>query len=135
MLNNLKIFVRRLNKFFLALLVLIFGLIISYLIRNYSSYTQNNNPFGLRIDSISMFVISVVALGYWVYGFYCKASLAGGSIIVGILGNSLEKVIWGSVADYIPFVFSVINHFDIMIWLGLVLYIFNINRISQDTFK
>lgn len=123
MLSNLKKFVRELGKYTLLLSL---GLLITCLIRHNLSYVGNNNPFGLSFDLIATVAITVVALFYWLYEFNQSFSLSSGLILVGIVGNSLEKIIWGNVADYIPFIISTINHFDIMIWLGLGLYIHQI---------
>ena len=121
--NNLKKFARELGKYTLLSSL---GLLITCLIRNNLSYVGNNNPFGLSFDPITTVTITTVTLFYWLYAFYQSSSLSSGLILVGIVGNSLEKIIWGNVADYIPFIISTINHFDLMIWLGLGLYIHQI---------
>jgi len=98
--------------------------------------TENKGAaFGLFQDS-SLFLglLGVIVLILTVYFVFKKIKfedkfkiLTAAIFSAGILGNTIERLIWGHVVDYIKltiFDFPVFNLFDVLISVSVVFYIF-----------
>ena len=107
--------------------IVIFNLIISIIIRHSDYFfIPNQNPIGYNFgyfwSAILFITISWLAFEFKLIHRYPISLIF---IIAGVYSNFSERLIWGSVADYMfvpnPFIQMVINLADIQIVLGLII--------------
>jgi lipoprotein signal peptidase len=84
-------------------------------------YVQNTLTFGFSIPNIIL-ISALVAVtgGSFYFGLHKSQPAAVVLFLSGGWSNAVEKVIFGSVTDYIPLFDSYINIADIMIWAGVI---------------
>ncbi len=91
-----------------------------FYLRNFGiSFGLLPNINWLIINSVLILIIMFL----WIYFNDLKTPLF--FIIVGGMGNILDRIIYGFVIDYIPFILTYINLSDVIISLGLISYILN----------
>jgi lipoprotein signal peptidase len=108
---------------FLASVILIaLNLGVSFFIRRSDLFfVANQTPFGLNIGLVSVTLIVIgITLGLYCFDYIHKYPVVSLLIIAGSWSNLLERMLFGSVTDYISFVISFINLADIQIWIGLI---------------
>jgi lipoprotein signal peptidase len=108
-----------------SLLLILLNLITSFAVRNiFSDFSiiLNQNPFGLRIGRLSIFLILLfVTWGLKKFDYLRMSPICSILILGGAWGNFAEMSIDGNVVDYINFIYSKINLADIEIWTGLLI--------------
>lgn len=99
-----------------------FVLSISTVIRRYDYfYEPNQLTFGLPFPTWILFVLMfIVTLGIFYFDLYKHHSIPIALFLTGGWSNAMERILFGSATDYIPFFDGYINIADIMIWGGLV---------------
>jgi len=95
---------------------------ISWLIRdNEFFYIPNTLTFGIFIpDYILLGVLVLVTSIIFYFDVYKHYMIPVVLFLSGGWSNGIEKLLFDSVTDYIPFINSYINIADIMIWVGLI---------------
>lgn len=114
------------DKFFYLMLVLgllALNLSFSVLVRILNLYfVPNTRPFGVSFGPlVSLLILAFISWSLDVLEFFEKYTLASILIAGGAWSNFVERLFFGAVADYIPFVLSTINIADIQIWIGLII--------------
>ena len=101
---------------------IVYCLLISLLIRYLPGYlVLNRQPLGLNLDDTWVLIIFVVTnLLLIVMKFIMEYPTISLLILIGVWSNFFERLLFGNVADYLPFLFSVANIADLMIWSGLI---------------
>lgn len=109
-------------------LILVLGLLalnlsFSVLVRSLNLYfIPNTKPFGVSFGPLlSLLILAFISWSLDVLEFFDRYTLASILIAGGAWSNFIELFLFQAVADYIPFIFSVINIADIQIWIGLLI--------------
>jgi lipoprotein signal peptidase len=102
------------------LLLGVFG--VSLLIRsNDFFYVPNAYTFGILIPTYLLVLIAVIiTISIFYFDLFKHHLIPTVLFLAGGWSNVLEKLIFGSVTDYIRFLDGYINIADIMIWTGLI---------------
>lgn len=106
----------------IAVLLTLFTLGISTLIRHYNLfYIPNQLTFGVYIPTyILCIILCIVTCSLFYFELFQYHTVPTILFISGGWSNVLEKLLFTSVTDYIPFSTGYINIADIMIWAGLI---------------
>lgn len=100
-----------------------FNFLISYSLGYLKfEYILNNLPLGFNIPlylSIFITFLAIFVLFYFDYWKFCPIGTM--LIISGSLSNSLERLIFNGVRDYLDIFIAVVNFADLQLWTGLIL--------------
>lgn len=119
---------------FIILILIIIDQVIKQTIVNHDIfYTCNYGiAFGIRLP---IYLLTIFWIGIMAYIFYLwwqkrkeniLQQLPFLLIIAGGLSNIIDRILYGCIVDYIPFLnISVFNFADVLITSGVVLIIFN----------
>jgi len=104
-------------------------------------FTNPNIAFGLPLPQMITIILAsiiLILLGFlWWQSFLKKKlwqALAVSLIIIGALSNLLDRLLFGYVIDYLNiFIWPVFNLADVMIVIGVLIYILNEFKIIKKS--
>lgn len=112
---------------------------------NFTYYKNSGIAFGMLENmSFIIIVISIALLLLLVYELYMNykdkvTALSFSFLIAGLLGNLIDRIVFGYVRDFIDFTFAfkfpVFNISDMFIVIGACLLILNIFRVGDKSGK
>jgi Signal peptidase (SPase) II len=85
-------------------------------------YILNEKPFGINLPPVfTNIIILFIIFFLYLSGIMRKFNISSGLIVAGAGANFCEKLIFGSVKDYINIRVGYINLADIALWIGLLI--------------
>ena len=105
------------------LLVLLLNVGFSVLIKSQGLFAvQNEFPFGLPVSPLILWLIlGFVTWAVFQFKFFSFAPIGSILLMAGAWSNFLERLLFGSVGDYIYLGRGYANLADFQIWVGIVL--------------
>lgn len=113
---------RKIFFFTLILLLSVIG-VIRYAVDIFNlSAVANDKPFSIPLPFSITILVLVIIVGFLFFsGLIKKFSFSTAFIIAGAFGNFVERLVVGSVKDYINIFVGWVNLSDLILWIGLII--------------